>query len=135
MLNSLGPTNKQGIDIGGRVTPVSLLRRLERNHTWQPRNEVPARKVGWAQALGIQGKTDGLEGPKETLSWQQLRKCLRESHKLVLQAEGLRLWMQNRLGWPGITLRPPWLVYLDHPLVLILFVAFHVHLIDLSIIR
>lgn len=89
--------------------------------------------MGWAQALGIQGKTDGLGGPKETLSWQQLRKCLRESfrhysHKLVLQAEGLKLWMQDRLGWPGITLRPPWLVYLDHPLVLILFVAFHVHL-------
>lgn len=49
-------------------------------------------------------------------------------HKLVLQAEGLRLWMQNRLRWSGVSLRPPWLLYLDHPLVLILFVAFHVHL-------
>lgn len=42
--------------------------------------------------------------------------------QLVLQ--GLHGW----LGWCGISLRPPCLVYLDHPLVLILFIAFHVHL-------
>lgn len=44
---------------------------------------------------------------------------------------GDQLVLQEVQGHPWT----PFLVYLDHPLVLILFVAFHVHLIDLSIIR
>lgn len=88
---------------------------------------------------GFQVQIDGLGGAKETRSWQQLRRCPRALSGTGAISwfcgQGLGVGMQGSLGWPGISLRPPCLVYLDHPLVLILFVAFHVHLIDLSVIR
>ena len=81
---------------------------------------------------GFQVQTDGLGGAKETRSWQQLRRCPRALSGTGAISwfcgQGLGVGMQGSLGWPGISLRPPCLVYLDHPLVLILFVAFHVHL-------
>lgn len=86
------------------------------------------RKMGWAQALETRGQSDGLGGAKGTSSWQQLKKNPRVSFQALWGNQLVLQGVQGKLGWPGISLRPPCLVYLDHPLVLILFVAFHVHL-------
>ena len=61
---------------------------------------------------------------------------------MSIQALGWAMGVRDQLVLQGVQGRPrtPFLettfsVYLDHHLVLILFVAFHVHLTDLPVIR
>lgn len=46
------------------------------------------RKAGWAQALETQGQSDGLGEPKETSSWQQLKKYPKVSFQALGQSAG-----------------------------------------------
>lgn len=89
MLDSSAPHQQIGNRHGGKKSVLCLYsRELERDYTWQPKGEVLGRKVGWAQALGNHGQTDGLGGAKETSSWQQLKRYPRVSFQALGQSAG-----------------------------------------------